>query len=508
MTEEPILVRFSDFHFDLVALVICFCYFIILWITGPPMHHDTQYHLAVARMFYQNGSITLWDSLQYQPVGRPHLYPPLVHILLWFLIVLFNEDILLVAKIAISTIWPMLLLSVWFLARQLKGSRTGLFSLIAASSIIGMFNLSSFIMPTTICLIFLNILLWSVIRQKDDKRYLLLSTFLLALICWSHLSFLLVPIISLTSYSIQRWYATKDRDYLLNLLVNVVGALIFYSPWLIHVLLNLSWLGTSGNISEIIVDIAIPIFPVLLAIPAFYRLIKSWDTSDFIFISPLIGMLVMIPYAHRFWPYFTFYLSFLVGMTVTDIKSLTKSLQRSIEASLENLTDFFRPVMKVLPTIVLLLLIVPSFTFYPAVKSGFVLGAPFYPYIPTSSFITPTPAIVVLDWVVVGRDFQLLEPGLIEVSTWIIDHLSRDELIHLVGPNTGAMFACGLILLTGNPVTNGQWSETVPEKVIIRIENYMRTAPGYFLCRGADNVPLGAVIRATFSDELVMAYRP
>ncbi|MFX0065480.1 MAG: hypothetical protein ACFFC7_25185 [Candidatus Hermodarchaeota archaeon] len=512
MADKPILATIPDHYFDIIAIGICFVYLIILWVIAPPMHHDTQYHLAVARMFYQNGGITLWDTLQYQPIGRPHLYPPFVHVLLWGLTGLFGGDSFLVARIALSLIWPILLLSVWFLARQLKDSRTGLFSLVAASSIIGMFNLSSFIMPTTICLIFQNILLWSVMRQKDDRRFLLSSTILLSLICWSHISFLFIPIITLTSYSIVQWYATKDRDYLLNLLINVFGALLLYSPWLIHVLLHFSWFHVTDNTFQavfgLLENIAVPIILVLLALPAIYRVIKTRNTIDFIFIAPLIGMLAMVPYAHRFWPYFSFYLAFFVGITITEINEFIKSLENLLEKLFETLKLKFRLFMKALPIFVFLVFILSSFTFYPAIKHGFVLGAPFYPYIPTSSVITPTPAIVITDWVIIGRNFQPVEIEVMEVSKWINEHLSQDELIHLIGPATGGPFACGLIMLTGNPVTAGQWDETVPQWVRAEINAYLKNASGFFLCRGSEYLPQGAVIRATFTNELIMAYRP
>ena len=43
---------------------------------------DLTYHLATSQSFVREGGVTLWENWDSLPLGRPHLYPPLVHLLL------------------------------------------------------------------------------------------------------------------------------------------------------------------------------------------------------------------------------------------------------------------------------------------------------------------------------------------------------------------------------------------------------------------------------------------
>ncbi|RLG55612.1 MAG: hypothetical protein DRN99_02070, partial [Thermoproteota archaeon] len=46
-----------------------------------PLGLDTPYHLLMGKMFSDYGKVCLWDYYEYAPVGRPNLYPPLLHVL-------------------------------------------------------------------------------------------------------------------------------------------------------------------------------------------------------------------------------------------------------------------------------------------------------------------------------------------------------------------------------------------------------------------------------------------
>ena len=47
-----------------------------------PQFIDMYYHLQTAWGFIQAGGYSNWDFWEYAPFGRPHIYPPLFHILL------------------------------------------------------------------------------------------------------------------------------------------------------------------------------------------------------------------------------------------------------------------------------------------------------------------------------------------------------------------------------------------------------------------------------------------
>ena len=63
-----------------------------------PRSMDIYYHLLTAWGFIQSGGYSGWDFWEYAPVGRMHIYPPVFHIVLAFLIKLGMNKIIL-AKI-------------------------------------------------------------------------------------------------------------------------------------------------------------------------------------------------------------------------------------------------------------------------------------------------------------------------------------------------------------------------------------------------------------------------
>ncbi len=75
-----------------------------------PQFMDIYYHLQVAWGFLQSGGYSGWDFWEYAPFGRPHIYPPLFHILLALLMKLRFSAILL-AKLFESAA-PVLFLAV------------------------------------------------------------------------------------------------------------------------------------------------------------------------------------------------------------------------------------------------------------------------------------------------------------------------------------------------------------------------------------------------------------
>ena len=71
--------------FDLFSLGVSAVVLLVLLarVDGlKPWMSDTWYHVAIADQILDRGSIPAWVDWDYAPVGRPHLYPPLLHLLL------------------------------------------------------------------------------------------------------------------------------------------------------------------------------------------------------------------------------------------------------------------------------------------------------------------------------------------------------------------------------------------------------------------------------------------
>src|SRR3989338_10814800 len=58
-----------------------------------PRFLDSYYHLAVIQGFRQHGGVALHAFWESAPAGRPHLYPPLFHLLWWPVAALVREPI-------------------------------------------------------------------------------------------------------------------------------------------------------------------------------------------------------------------------------------------------------------------------------------------------------------------------------------------------------------------------------------------------------------------------------
>ena len=81
--------------------------------------------------------------------------------------------------------------------------------------------------------------------------------------------------------------------------------------------------------------------------------------------------------------------------------------------------------------------------------------------------------------------------------------VDNEEYLVISEGEVSGVFACELAMLTGNPVTHGQWVETVTPELRAQLEQYLNSATGYFLCFGS---PIVGDLKASFGD-LHIVYR-
>jgi hypothetical protein len=139
-----------DFYCKLIVIIFSVLQ-VIRWVILPQFM-DMYYHLLTARGFIQAGGYSGWDFLQYAPYGRPHIYPPLFHILLAILLKLGISNIFL-AKLFESVMPVVFLIVLWFFVRRNYGARLAFFTLVTfCSSFSFCLSLSNHI-PATLALI-------------------------------------------------------------------------------------------------------------------------------------------------------------------------------------------------------------------------------------------------------------------------------------------------------------------------------------------------------------------
>lgn len=115
------------------AAIIAVLIFQVLSWKHFPLFIDCYYHLSVMRGFADAGGwvgVAFWE---YAPYGRPHLYPPLFHILE---LAVFKAGFspINVARLFDCLVFPAFLFSVWFVTRRLFSCVLAFFALFLLSS--------------------------------------------------------------------------------------------------------------------------------------------------------------------------------------------------------------------------------------------------------------------------------------------------------------------------------------------------------------------------------------
>ena len=111
-----------------------------------PRFLDSYYHLAVIQGFQQAGGVALHAFWEMAPEGRPHLYPPLFH-LIWAPVVWLTDDPVTVARLWSVLGAPLLLLGIAWAVHTLAGIRLAALTVIAALLPSGLY-LSTLLHPT------------------------------------------------------------------------------------------------------------------------------------------------------------------------------------------------------------------------------------------------------------------------------------------------------------------------------------------------------------------------
>lgn len=195
-----------------------------------PFVSDTYYHLAIGKIIADRGELPLWVDWDYAPVGRPHLYPPLIHFVLAGLYKL-TGNILTAGQILAVLFLPASFLTCWYAARWIFNSRTALMSVIALSLGFGHSLVQLIYIPSCI----INILAPLAVVCLLTRRTLA-TIILVTLMGYSHLGISYLAAFGMVLFA---WKYPKYRGE--TLIVLFVSG-IFAAPWLVHVLNHREWL--------------------------------------------------------------------------------------------------------------------------------------------------------------------------------------------------------------------------------------------------------------------------
>jgi len=269
-----------------LAIIFLFLFFQIIRFPAFPLFIDTYYHLSVMQGFNTAGGYVANSFWEYAPVGRPHLYPPLIHIIM---LLLHKAGLgkIIIARLFDCLIVPLGFFSIWFVLRGIFNRRRAFFALLIAASVYSFYLSLIVTLPAT-----LSVLcgLWSFYFLEKDKR--IAGTVFLIFSFYLHV---LMPWIITASFLI---YSLLNRERATRYVVAISFALLAASPILARQYLNRAnfrFLNVNENYS---LEINIP-----LIILALFGLWVSFARKgrDYFFTAFFIGFTILgLAYRYRY----------------------------------------------------------------------------------------------------------------------------------------------------------------------------------------------------------------
>lgn len=278
---------------------ICFqCIILVLnWSFLPTAELDTPYHLLMGKMFADYDTIMLWDYYEYAPTGRPHLYPPLEHILLWLLHDTTGVDWWELGRFISLIQYPLPMVLVWFFCKKLFNPVIGLASVVflSVSSEFWFWQVS--VAPTALIVSLYPLFLYCFYRKKVIASIALLTAFL-----YLHLGLPYVVILSIFIFSLFSIYKTKA--YMKQFAVVTGTSVLLFTPWIIHILMHREWLnfGAPGEFSPLDLLTGINVLIAAFFVIGLWKCLTKakTDLKYLLVLSGCIGFLGTVVYGWRY----------------------------------------------------------------------------------------------------------------------------------------------------------------------------------------------------------------
>jgi len=211
----PVREDLNNISWDFFAKLIIIVYAFLQIIHWPlfPLYMDIYYHLHTAWGFLQSGGYSNWDFWQYAPFGRTHIYPPVFHLVLAFLMKAGFDPVVL-AKF-LEVILPVLfLITAWRFIRNNYGKRLGFFTLIMLSSSFSFYLSLINHLPSTLAFIFGILSLGYLLNKK-----LKISIVMLVLCFYTHSGIPWFFAITFITYAL---FDSENRKEVLSVLLWVI----------------------------------------------------------------------------------------------------------------------------------------------------------------------------------------------------------------------------------------------------------------------------------------------
>jgi len=171
----------------------------MLWLArwpSFPLVLDPAYHLLMARQVVAANGPILYDWWEYAPLGRPHLYPPILHVVLAGLLKGGISPVTTI-RLASVVLFPSLLVSIWLVVHRLLRPSTAL-CCVWMSLLPWVFYLhTTMAMAATLGMIEL---LWMI--ERLEARRPVAAGILFALLCYTHLGLPWIALVAVGCYGV------------------------------------------------------------------------------------------------------------------------------------------------------------------------------------------------------------------------------------------------------------------------------------------------------------------
>ncbi len=300
---------------SLVYIAFLIVLLIIRWHIFP-VFIDIYYHLAVMQGYNLAGGITKNAYWEFAPFGRPQLYPPLLHLLM-LILYKFRVSLVFLAKFTSFIMFPLTLLTEWWVAKKVFNSEIALFSIVSLGSIYQFFWHSSVLSAAALTQI-LGLL--SFLAIEKDKKFA--SPVLITLMLYSHIA---IPYFYFTAFLL---YALLRKEKRKLILVSLFISAILFSPWLIHLVSHLSFIRIRSSVGKGTVPLTMHLYLWIWLFGIIGIVAAIRKRKEFLF--PLILFVVLIPiaftYKQRFFEIHGLIpLSILAGIGISHLLQITKN---------------------------------------------------------------------------------------------------------------------------------------------------------------------------------------
>jgi hypothetical protein len=278
---------------------IAFQLFILIfnWNYLPTAELDTPYHLLMGKMFSDYDTVMLWDYYEYAPTGRPNLYPPLEHVLIWFMHDLSGADWWDIGRFISIIQYPLPLLGIWFFCKKLFSPVVALASVVFLSVSGDFWFWQVSVAPTALILSLFPFFLYSFYKRKVVTSIVLLSSFL-----YLHLGLPYIVILSIFIFSVLSLY--KTRAYIKQFAVVTGISTLIFLPWIIHIFMYRDWLklGAPAHFDPLSLFVGINILTIVFFVIGLARCFEKAriDLKYLLILSAFIGFLTIALYGWRY----------------------------------------------------------------------------------------------------------------------------------------------------------------------------------------------------------------